>query len=197
MKRQNTSAWILAFGLVLATAAPASNPQPAQATLPQDSVYQLPLPLTDQHDRTQDWRAHRGQPQLVAMFYSACPNMCPLIIDSGKAVAHALSPAERAKLQLLYISIDPQRDTPRTLAALAKTRGLDPVHWSLASPRAQDVRSVAGLLQVRYRKLANGEFNHTSALLLLDRDGRIVARTERIGGAPDPEFLASVRRLLQ
>ena len=131
------------------------------------------------------------------MFYSACPNMCPLIVDSGKAVEHALSPAERAQLQLLYISLDPQRDTPPTLSALARKRGLDPARWSLASPRAQDVRSVAGVLDVRYRKLANGEFNHTSALLLLDRDGRIVARTERIGGAPDPDFLASVHRVLR
>jgi protein SCO1 len=196
MTRAPTWAWPMALLLLLlATGTFASN-RPA-APLPRDSVYQLPLPLTDQHGRTRDWRAHRGQPQLVTMFYSSCPNMCPLIVDSGKAVEHNLSPAERTQLQLLYISLDPQRDTPRTLADLARKRGLDPARWSLASPRAQDVRSVAGVLDVRYRKLANGEFNHTSALLLLDRDGRIVARTERIGGAPDPEFLAAVHRVLR
>jgi protein SCO1 len=196
MTRPPTWAWPMALLLLLlATGTFASN-RPA-APLPRDSVYQLPLPLTDQHGRTRDWRAHRGQPQLVTMFYSSCPNMCPLIVDSGKAVEHNLSPAERTQLQLLYISLDPQRDTPRTLADLARKRGLDPARWSLASPRAQDVRSVAGVLDVRYRKLANGEFNHTSALLLLDRDGRIVARTERIGGAPDPEFLAAVHRVLR
>lgn len=198
MKPSRTWAWPTAFLLLLlATGGFASNPEATPVPLPRDSVYQLPLPLTDQRGRTWDWRAHRGHPQLVTMFYSSCPNMCPLIVDSGKAVEHALSPTERTKLQVLYISLDPQRDTPRTLAALAKKRGLDPAHWSLASPRAQDVRSVAGVLDVRYRKLANGEFNHTSALLLLDRDGRIVARTERIGGAPDPDFLASVHRVLR
>ena len=196
MTRPPTWAWPMALLLLLlATGTFASN-RPA-APLPRDSVYQLPLPLTDQHGRTRDWRAHRGQPQLVTMFYRSCPNMCPLIVDSGKAVEPNLSPAERTQLQLLYISLDPQRDTPRTLADLARKRGLDPARWSLASPRAQDVRSVAGVLDVRYRKLANGEFNHTSALLLLDRDGRIVARTERIGGAPDPEFLAAVHRVLR
>ena len=198
MNRSPGWAWPMILSLLLlATGAFASNPQVSRTPLPQDSVYQLPLPLTDQHGRTWDWRTHRGRPQLVTMFYSACPNMCPLIVDSGKAVEHALSPAERAQLQLLYISLDPQRDTPPTLSALARKRGLDPAHWSLASPRAQDVRSVAGVLDVRYRKLANGEFNHTSVLLLLDREGRIVARTERIGGAPDPDFLASVHRVLR
>jgi protein SCO1/2 len=58
------------------------------------------------------------------------------------------------------------------------------------------VRSVAGVLGVRYRQLADGEFNHTSALVLLDREGRIVTRTEKIRSEVDPEFVAAVRRVL-
>ena len=168
----------------------------AQAPLPRDSVYQLPLPLTDQHGKTWDWSHHRGQPQLVAMFYASCPNMCPLIVDSGKAIEHALTPEQQRRLHLLYISIDPAHDTPAVLNELATARKLDPARWSLASPRAQDVRSVAGLLGVRYRQLADGQFNHTSVMLLLDSDGRIVARTEQVSHVPDPEFMGSVSQLL-
>ena len=73
-------------------------------------------------------------------------------------------------------------------------RGLDAGGWLLASPPAADVRAVAGLLGIRYRQLADGEFNHTSALVLLDAEGRIVARTEQVGSKPDPEFVAAVRR---
>ena len=62
------------------------------------------------------------------------------------------------------------------------------------SPHRSDVRAVAGVLGMRYRALADGEFNHTSALVLLDADGRILARTEQMGSVPDPEFLAAVRR---
>ena len=169
---------------------------PVAAPLPKDSVYQLTLPLTDQNGRTADWRQHRGQPQVVAMFYTSCQYICPLIVDSGKAVQHALTPAEQAKLGILLISMDPKRDTPAALMTVAKQRKLDPAHWSLASPRADDVRSAAGVLGVRYRQLADGEFNHTSALLLLDRDGRIVARTEKIGSVVDPDFIAIVHRVV-
>ena len=170
---------------------------PAAAPLPKDSVYQLALPLTDQHGRTADWRQHRGQPQVVAMFYTSCQYICPLIVDSGKAVEHALTPAEQAKLGILLISMDPKRDTPAALMTVAKKRDLDASRWSLASPRPDDVRSVAGVLGVRYRQLADGEFNHTSALLLLDRDGRIVTRTEKIGSVVDPEFIAAVHQVLK
>jgi protein SCO1/2 len=183
--------------LLLATAFGAPAAAPATASpLPKDSVYQLPLPLTDQHGKTSDWRHHRGKPQVVAMFYTSCQYICPLIVDSGKAVEHALTPAEQAKLGLLLISMDPKRDTPAALMRIAKQRRLDSARWSLASPRDEDVRGVAGVLGVRYRQLADGEFNHTSALVLLDRDGRIVTRTEKIGGAVDPEFIKAVRRVV-
>jgi protein SCO1 len=181
----------LLFGIAGAFAAPATTP-----ALPNDSVYQLPLQLTDQHGKTADWRRHRGQPQVVAMFYTSCQYICPLIVDSGKAVEHALAPAEQEKLGFLLVSMDPGRDTPAALMKVATQRKLDATRWSLASPRAEDVRGVAGVLGVRYRQLADGEFNHTSALVLLDRDGRIVARTEKIGGAVDPGFLAVVRRVV-
>jgi protein SCO1/2 len=52
------------------------------------------------------------------------------------------------------------------------------------------------VLGVRYRALSDGEFNHTTALILLDRDGRILARTEQVGSQPDPEFIAAVRKVV-
>ena len=63
-------------------------------------------------------------------------------------------------------------------------------------PEPKDLRSLAAVLGVKYRALADGEFNHTSVLVLLDADGRILARTETIGTRPDPEFLVAVRKAL-
>jgi len=48
---------------------------------------------------------------------------------------------------------------------------------------------------VQYRQLPDGEFNHSSTLILLDADGRIVARTDVIGRL-DPQFVAAARELL-
>ena len=187
------------FGVMLAMviaasagAAEAANPKP----LPTDSVYQLPLKLTDQHARTWDWRTRRGKPQVVAMFYSSCRYICPLIIESGKAVDRALTPAQRAGLGMVYISMDPERDTPAALATLAKERKVSDKRWALASPKPGDVRSVAGVLDIRYRQLSDGEFNHTSALILLDAEGRILARTDKMGSQPDPEFITAVKAAL-
>jgi protein SCO1 len=177
-----------------ATAASPAVKNTATAPLPRDSVYQLPLVLTDQGGHAADWRTRRGAPQVVAMFYTSCQYICPLIVDSGKAVDKSLTPAQRARLKLLLVSMDPERDTPAALQHIVDKRQLDTTRWTLASPPRGEVRAAAGVLGVRYRELANGEFNHTSALLLLDADGRILARTEQVGSTPDPEFIAAVRK---
>lgn len=183
----------LAAGLFLGAA---STTVAAGGSLPGDSVYQLDLPLTGQDGKTRDWETLRGKPRLVSMFYTSCQYICPLIVDSGKAIEHVLAPAQRERLGIVLISMDPARDDPAALSAVVGQRKLDTDRWLLASPREGDVRSVAGVLGIRYRELADGEFNHTSALVLLDAEGRIVARTEQVGTRPDPEFVAATRALL-
>lgn len=189
LKRLFALTMLLLAGNVLA----AGKPVP----LPADSLYQLSLPLTDQDGRTADWQTRRGKPQLVAMFYTSCQFICPLIVDSGKAIERKLDATQQKKLGILLISMDPKRDDPKALRTVVDKRKLDTRRWTLASPRPDDVRTVAGLLGIRYRLLADGEFNHSSALILLDADGRILARTEKMGSQPDPEFVAAVRKALR
>ncbi len=164
--------------------------------LPADSIYLLEDSFSDQAGKPFVLADRRGRPQLVAMFYTACPYICPLIIDSAKGVEHALAPAERARLGILLVSLDPARDNAAALASVAAKRKLDPVRWTLARTEAAGVRRVAALLGIRYRALADGEFNHSSALVLLDAEGRVLARTEKLGSVPDPAFLAAVKAAL-
>lgn len=191
---------VLCLGLLLAftgahTAAAATTA--TVAPLPSDSVLQLTDGFVDQAARPFTLAARRGHPQLVAMFYTSCQYVCPLIVQTGQGIDHALTPAERARLRVLMISLDPARDTPAALMKTATERHVDLTRWTLARTDDEGVRKVAALLGVRYRKLDNGEFNHSSALILLDADGRILARTEQLGAKPDPDFLAKVRATLR
>ena len=197
MKRSNFATTMRAVIVGIALAASVSlaiAAGPAGKPLPPDSVYQLALPLTDQAGGTADWRALRGKPRVVSMFYTSCQYICPLIVDSGKAVERELAPAARERLGILLVSMDPKRDNPAALMSIVNKRKLDRAYWTLASPAPADVREIAGVLGIRYRALADGEFNHTSAMVLLDGEGRILARSEQMGSKPDPEFVAAVRR---
>jgi len=183
--------FLFALALGISSAASAAMPLPA------DSVLQLSDRFTDQNGTEFTLASRRGHPQLVAMFYTSCQMVCPLIIDTARGIDQSLSPAEQARLRVLFVSMDPAKDTPAVLAATVKKRNLDGARWTLARTDEAGVRKIAAVLGVRYRRLANGEFNHTSAVFLLDADGRIIAKTEQIGAKSDPEFLAKVHAALK
>lgn len=189
MKHAACSA-LIALGLSF-SALPALAATPP---LPRDSLYQLPLQLTDQAGNRFDWRTLRGKPRVVSMFYTSCPFICPLIVDAGKTIERELSPAEQQRIGIVLISMDPANDTPAALQDVASKRKLDPARWTLAAPAKKDVRAAAGVLRIRYRQLADGSFNHSTALVLLDADGRELARTEQVGTVADPAFLAAVHQ---
>ena len=157
-------------------------------------MYQSTAQLTDAQSRRFAWSAQRGQAQLVSMFYTSCRFVCPMIVDGGKAIEQSLSAEERARLGVTLISLDPKRDTPQVLARMQKERDLDPRAGRWRAPIRRTCAPSPDLLGIRYRAFADGEFNHTTVLVLLDAEGRIVARTENVGGLPDPAFLAAVRR---
>jgi len=181
------------FALLLMLVAPVFA---AAAPLPPESVLRPAEAYVDQSGRTFHLEDRRGHVQVVSMFYTSCTFTCPLTIDTGLGIQHALASAERDALRLLVVSFDPQRDTPAVLAALAAKRKLDPARWTLARTDEAGARKLAALLGIRYRRMANGDFNHSTELVLLDAEGRILAKTDQLGTLPEPAFLAEVKKAL-
>jgi protein SCO1/2 len=165
------------------------------AELPGESIYRLPVTLVDQDGREFRLGDRRGGPQLVSMFYTSCQYACPLIIETLKKTQRALRSTNSSPPQVLLVSLDPERDTPARLKQVYAERKLDSSSWTLARTDPANVRKLAAVLDIQYRVLANHDINHSTALVLLDADGRMVARTDKIGDV-DPGFVAAVRQVL-
>jgi protein SCO1/2 len=166
----------------------------ANATLPSNSLYQLPASLTDQDGRAFDLASKRGTPQLVSMFYTSCEMVCPMIFETIRYTVQALSPAEQRALQILMISFDPARDTVQVLKKTAQAHGCDE-RWTLARSDEATVRKIAAALGFQYRRLSSGEFNHSALIELLDADGRVVAKSGKLGNA-DVALVQATRKVL-
>ncbi|MBN8714267.1 MAG: SCO family protein [Xanthomonadales bacterium] len=165
----------------------------ARPALPGDSVYQLPVELSNQDGQVQSMAARRGRPQLVTMFYTSCTMVCPMIVETVEKTRRTLDAPAQQRFDILAVSFDPQRDDTAALRKYAATRKLDLQRWTLAHTTPTATRQLAALLGIQYRQLPDGEFNHSSELILLDADGRIVARTDVIGRL-DPAFVAALHR---
>ncbi len=163
---------------------------------PTNSIYQLEIPLTNHDGRPVNLIDHRGKPLLISMFYTGCQFVCPRIIDALKKTEGALSPAERKNTAVLMVTFDPDHDDVAALKAVMVERNLDATQWTLARTDDRNVRKLAATLGIQYRALPSGDFNHTSVLILLDAEGRLVAKTSTIGEA-DQEFVKQAKKVAQ
>ena len=157
-------------------AAPVSAPSTALAISTAPSIYDLPLQLRDADARAIGLDVHRGKPVLISMFYASCTTACPLLVSE---LSHTLAEARARDARVLLVSFDPARDTPAKLHELARERHLDD-RWTLAVASDADARALAAVLGFKYRRLENGDFAHGATMVVLDREGRPVARTDAL-----------------
>lgn len=117
-----------------------------------------PFTLTDQNGRSVRWDDFRGKYRLVYFGYSYCPDVCPIDLQNimqGYRLFARAAPDRAAKIVPIFISIDPERDTPATLKSYAAA--FDPRLVALTgSPAA--IAAVAKDFVVVYgkEKAANG-----------------------------------------
>ena len=151
--------------------------------------------LVDQEGGRVSLAALRGTVVLLDFVYTSCPGPCPILTGILRDVRDGLSPADRARVQLVSITLDPARDTPEVLREYASQRRIDPQGWSFATGSAADVDAVARAYGVGSVRQPDGEIEHTVATFLIDREGRIARRY--LGTTHDPAAIrADIERLL-
>jgi protein SCO1/2 len=165
--------------------------------LPTDrSLYLLDSLWTSDVRKTIPLAVLRGRPQVLALFFSNCEYACPIIVHDLKSIRDTLPVSIRDSVDFLLVSLDSQRDTPDVLAEYRKRQRLEMAHWTLLTGREEDVRELAALLGVIYRKDARGQFSHSNVLFVLNQEGEIVHRQVGLNQNPT-ETVKVLERLVE
>ncbi len=136
-----------------------------------------PFKLTDQHGKIVNDTDFRGKYMLVVFGYTFCPDVCPAELQVVTAALDALGPlAER--IQPVFITIDPERDSVPQLALYA---GNFHPRLVLLTGSSAEIADVAKAYRVYYAK-AEGSANagrdylmdHSSIIYLMGPDGQFV-----------------------
>lgn len=139
----------------------------------------------------------RGRLVLLYFGYTNCPDICPTSLGSLGQALNLLDEKQAADVQVIFVSVDPQRDTPEKLANYA--RMFYPSFIGLTgTPEQIDV--ITKNMGVYYRLNepdANGYYvvEHSSSILALDREGRLMAMWS-FGQQPS-EIASDLRILLR
>ncbi|MCD6023678.1 MAG: hypothetical protein K0Q91_594 [Fibrobacteria bacterium] len=173
--------------LVSAFAAPSSPP------LPRNSLYQLESSWKLDDGRQMRLVELRGKPRVMALFFSRCDDVCPMLTGQLKALEGEMPADLRERTGFVLITLDPAGDDTTSLRGYRRRMNLSKKHWLLARGSADDTRELANLLGVTYQPKKNdGQIDHNGLVVLLDKEGRIV---KKFTGITDRKaFLALLRK---
>jgi len=190
--------WLLLASLVCPACAPAQpTPSPFRGT-----AYTEPLALskdfvlTDHDGRPFRLADHRGRTVLLFFGFVHCPDVCPVTLSTWGRVQAALGDA-RDRVEFVFVTVDPGRDTPESLRKHLAIFGRD-FHGLTGSPaELAAVYEDYGIFQERVpiTTSAGGYVvDHSTRMLLIDAAGRLRLRYE-FDADPD-DIVHDIRRLL-
>lgn len=139
----------------------------------QAAAYGTPFELVDQNDRPATEAVLRGRPTALFFGFTHCPDVCPTTLYEMAGYQKALK-AEGRDLGVVFVSVDPERDTPDILRTYVGA--LSPDIVALTGDPAKVSEMVKGF-GIHAAKVPQGDsytMDHTASVLLLDRDGRFV-----------------------
>jgi cytochrome oxidase Cu insertion factor (SCO1/SenC/PrrC family) len=132
-----------------------------------------PFELTDQTGQLRTNSDFRGKLMLVYFGFTYCPDVCPTDLQAIGLALDKLG-SDGDKVQPLFVTVDPERDTPQHLAE----------YVSMFHPRligltgsTEAIRKAADAYKVYYAKVTVGQnaadytVDHTAFIYLMDRDG--------------------------
>lgn len=135
----------------------------------------------------------RGKVVLLYFGYTYCPDVCPTALSAHAAALGVLKPEERAKVAPLFVSVDPERDTPARLKEYARFFHPQMIGLTGAPDRLQVVARQYGVFYARQAANESGQYavDHTSESYLIAPDGHLA---ERLPHGASPETIAAALR---
>jgi len=157
--------------------------------------YAKDFSLPDAEGRTRTLADFRGKVVVIFFGFAQCPDVCPTTMSEMVQVKQALG-ADGDKLQVIFVTVDPERDTAEVMRAY--TDAFDPTFVALI-PSQEQLAAMAKDFKVYYKKVegktpTSYSMDHSAASFIYDPQGRL--RLYARYGAGVPALTADIKALL-
>ncbi|MEO1038595.1 MAG: SCO family protein [Pseudomonadota bacterium] len=134
-----------------------------------------------------------GRPMLIYFGFTYCPDICPMSLQIMGSALERMDAEDAAVFQPILISVDPERDTPESLADYVQSPAFPEGLIGLTGT-VEQVRAAADAYRVYYVKVEDQDtvadylVDHSSIIYLMDANGRFV---EVFTHGTDPAIIAA------
>lgn len=138
----------------------------------------------------------RGKVVVLYFGYTYCPDICPTSLAILGQALEQLTPAELARVQPIFVSVDPERDSPAQLAGYTRFFHPSIIGVTGTPDRLAAIARQYGAAYARQQDSSAGGYvvDHTALTYVIDPAGNLVASLAH--GTPADQVLATLRKIL-
>lgn len=164
----------LVLTLVLAACNPAPEPPVFQATDITGAAFARDFKLTDHNGQARTLASFKGKVVAIFFGYTHCPDVCPTTLSDFAAALKQLGP-QADQVQVLFVTVDPQRDKPELLKQYVPA--FDPRFLGMTTDEA-GLKALAKEYKVVYQKTSvkgadNYLIDHSAGTYIYDTESRL------------------------
>ncbi len=166
---------------------------PQKKVVPDLSIFNLPSKWTTQDGNDIELKDLQGNVLVVVMIYTSCKAACPRLVADVRNIEKAVPDEKNKDVKYVFVSIDPETDTPQRLKQFAKENEMDNDQWLFLRGSEDDTREFAAVLAVNYKEIAPITFSHSNIISVFDKNGVLVDQKEGLG-TDDSETIKAIEQ---
>lgn len=149
------------------------------------SIYNLPSKWTNQDGDEMELKDLRGNVLAMVMIYTTCKAACPRLIADMRHIEEQVPDEYKDRLKMVFVSIDPEVDTPERLKAFSAENQMTDDHWLFLRGSEENTREFAAVLAVNYKKISPIDFSHSNIISIFNSEGELSFQQEGLGANYD------------
>lgn len=145
------------------------------------SIFNLTSNWNTEEGKSIQLKELKGKTVVIVMIYTVCKAACPRLVADMRNIEKEIPSKFNDEINYVFVSIDPENDTPERLKAFSKENFMEGEKWTFLQGTEEGVREFANVLSVKYKQISPLDFSHSNIISVFNPNGELIHQQEGLG----------------
>lgn len=160
------------------------------------SIFNLTSNWITEEGKSIQLKELKGKTVVMVMIYTVCKAACPRLVADMRNIEKEIPAKFDDEINYVFVSIDPENDTPERLKAFSKENFMEGEKWTFLQGTDDGVREFANVLSVKYKQISPLDFSHSNIISVFNPNGELIHQQEGLG-VDNKETISKILETLQ